>query len=88
MLDQFCVCLGRVAGNNVLTVGGRGGVYIAGGMVPRFAEFFLASGFSRSLRDKGCLSDYFDDLPVWLVTAEHPGLLGAGVAVPQMLERQ
>ncbi|TBU89008.1 glucokinase [Phytopseudomonas dryadis] len=85
VLEQFCCLLGRVAGNNVLTLGARGGVYIAGGMVPRFAEFFLASGFSRSLRDKGCMSDYFDGVPVWLVTAEYPGLVGAGVAVQQAL---
>lgn len=87
VLELFCCLLGRVAGNNVLTLGARGGVFIAGGMVPRFADFFLASGFSRSLRDKGCMSDYFDDLPVWLVTAEYPGLMGAGVAVQQHLLR-
>ena len=87
VLELFCCLLGRVAGNNVLTVGGRGGVFIAGGMVPRFADFFMASGFSRSLRDKGCMSDYFDGLPVWLVTAPYPGLVGAGVAVEQHLRR-
>jgi hypothetical protein len=47
VLEQFCVFLGRVAGNNVLTVGGRGGVYIAGGVIPRFVEFFKQSGFNR-----------------------------------------
>lgn len=31
VLDQFSIWLGRVAGNNVLTTGGRGGVYIVGG---------------------------------------------------------
>lgn len=87
VLELFCCLLGRVAGNNVLTLGARGGVFIAGGMVPRFTDFFMASGFSRSLRDKGCMSDYFDDLPVWLVTAEYPGLVGAGVAAQQHLLR-
>ncbi|VXC77058.1 Glucokinase [Pseudomonas sp. 8Z] len=87
VLESFCCLLGRVAGNNVLTLGARGGVYIAGGMVPRFAEFFMASGFARSMRDKGCMSGYFDGLPVWLVTAEYPGLMGAGVAAEQHLAR-
>ena len=87
VLELFCCMLGRVAGNNVLTLGARGGVYIAGGMVPRFADFFLASGFSRSLREKGCMSDYFDAVPVWLVTAKYPGLMGAGVAIEQYLQR-
>ena len=83
VLEQFCCWLGRAAGNNVLSLGARGGVYIVGGVVPRFAEFFLASGFARCLRDKGRMSDYFDGIPVWLVTAEYPGLMGAGVALQQ-----
>lgn len=83
VLEQFCGWLGRVAGNNVLTLGARGGVYIAGGMVPRFAEFFRASGFARSFADKGVLSPYFQGIPVWLVTAPYPGLTGAGVALQQ-----
>ncbi|UVO16827.1 MULTISPECIES: glucokinase [Stutzerimonas stutzeri group] len=86
VLQQFCRWLGRVAGDNVLTLGARGGVYIVGGVVPRFAEFFLASDFQQSLRDKGRMSGYFDQLPVWLVTAPYPGLEGAGVALQPLLE--
>lgn len=85
VIEQFCRFLGRVAGNNVLTLGARGGVYIAGGVIPRFAELFLRSGFYTSFTDKGCMSDYFAGIPVWLVTAELSGLLGAGVALEQAL---
>lgn len=84
VLEQFCVFLGRVVGNQVLTVGGLGGVYIVGGVVPRFIDFFMASGFKRALGEKGVMSDYFQGLPVWLVTAEYPGLVGAGVALQQV----
>ncbi|MDD0975043.1 glucokinase [Pseudomonas fontis] len=83
VIEQFCRFLGRVAGNNVLTLGGRGGVYIVGGVIPRFAELFLRSGFAGSFADKGCMSGYFKGVPVWLVTAEFSGLLGAGVALQQ-----
>ncbi|MCD5993952.1 glucokinase [Pseudomonas sp. CDFA 602] len=83
VLEQFCVFLGRVAGNQVLAVGGLGGVYIAGGVVPRFVDFFMSSGFKRALAEKGVMSDYFKGLPVWLVTAEYPGLMGSGVALQQ-----
>ncbi|WP_417662427.1 glucokinase [Pseudomonas sp.] len=83
VLEQFCCWLGRAAGNNVLSLGARGGVYIVGGIVPRFAEFFCNSGFARSFSDKGCMSGYFAGIPVWLVTAEYPGLMGAGVALQQ-----
>jgi len=82
-VEQFCRFLGRVAGNNVLTVGGRGGVYIVGGVIPRFLKLFLESGFAASFADKGCMSDYFKGIPVWVVTAEFSGLLGAGVALQQ-----
>ncbi len=86
VLEQFCVWLGRVAGNNVLTLGARGGVYVVGGVVPRFADFFKASGFARAFASKGCMSEYFGGVPVWLVTAEYPGLEGAGVALQQALQ--
>lgn len=86
VLEQFCVWLGRIAGDNVLTTGARGGVYLAGGIVPRFVEFFMRSGFRQSFRDKGCMSRYFDDVPVWMVTADYPGLEGAGVALQPLLE--
>ncbi|WP_019411381.1 glucokinase [Pseudomonas psychrophila] len=83
VLEHFSCWLGRVAGNNVLTVGGRGGVYIVGGVVPRFADIFLSSGFAKSFADKGCMSDYLNGIPVWLVTAPYSGLIGAGVALQQ-----
>ncbi|MDP9532756.1 glucokinase [Pseudomonas protegens] len=83
VLEQFSCWLGRVAGNNVLTTGARGGVYIVGGVIPRFADFFIHSGFARSFADKGCMSDYFKGIPVWLVTAPYSGLTGAGVALEQ-----
>lgn len=84
-VEQFSRFLGRVAGNNVLTVGGRGGVYIVGGVIPRFLELFLGSGFNDSFNDKGCMSHYFEGIPVWVVTAEFAGLTGAGVALQQHL---
>jgi glucokinase len=31
------------------------------------------------------MSAYFEGIPVWLVTAEYPGLMGAGVALQQAL---
>lgn len=83
VLEQFSCWLGRVAGNNALTLGARGGVYIVGGVIPRFADIFLASGFAQSFADKGCMSDYLKGIPVWLVTAPYPGLVGAGVALQQ-----
>ncbi|GAB3394673.1 glucokinase [Azotobacter armeniacus] len=87
VLEQFCCWLGRVAGNHVLTLGARGGVYLAGGILPHFADFLQSSGFARCFVDKGVMSDYLEDIPVWLATAEQPGLLGAGLALQACSER-
>ncbi|MBA1205268.1 glucokinase [Pseudomonas capeferrum] len=86
VIEQFCRFLGRVVGNNVLTLGARGGVYIVGGVIPHFVELFLRSGFTEALVDKGCMSAYLTGVPICLVTAEFSGLLGAGVALQQAIE--
>ena len=52
-LSLFCVIMGRFGGNPALTLGTFGGVYIVGGIVPRFFEFFKASGFRGGFEDKG-----------------------------------
>ncbi|WP_241647460.1 glucokinase [Rosenbergiella metrosideri] len=84
-LSLFCVIMGRFGGNLALTLGTFGGVYIAGGIVPRFLEFFKASGFRAAFEDKGRFRDYVKDIPVYMITHEQPGLLGAGAHMRQTL---
>lgn len=76
-LAMFCEILGGCAGNLALTLGAKGGVYIAGGIVPRFIDFVVASGFRRRFEAKGRFNDYLADIPVRIVTREHLGLVGA-----------
>lgn len=54
-LSLFCVLLGRFGGNLALTLGTFGGVYIAGGIVPRFLDFSLNPAFAPPLRIKAAL---------------------------------
>lgn len=84
-LSLFCVILGRFGGNLALNLGTFGGVYIAGGIVPRFLEFFKASGFRGGFEDKGRFKDYVKDIPVYLIIHDQPGLLGAGAHLRQVL---
>lgn len=84
-LAMFCVCMGRFGGNLALNLGTFGGVYIAGGIVPRFLEFFKASGFRAAFEDKGRFKDYVQSIPVFLITHDKPGLLGAGAHLRQTL---
>ena len=72
----FTALLGTVAGDVALTLGARGGVYIAGGIVPGWGERFDAASFVDRFRAKGRLRDYLSTIPVHVVTHPHPGLLG------------
>jgi glucokinase len=75
-LDMFCAILGSVAGNLALTFGARGGVYIAGGIAPRFPEFLAASAFRARFEAKGRFENYLRNIPAWLVTKPDASFLG------------
>ncbi|MGE4227140.1 MAG: glucokinase [Dongiaceae bacterium] len=79
-LEIFCAALGTAAGNLALTFGARGGVYVAGGIVPQLGDFFAASAFRSRFESKGRLSTYVRPIPTYVVTAATPGLVGAAVA--------
>lgn len=76
-LNMFCESMGAAAGNLALTLGARGGIYIAGGVVPRFSDFFVNSGFRNKFEDKGRFVSYLQPIPVYLVMRNNLGLLGA-----------
>lgn len=80
-LERFCTMLGTAAANLALTLGASGGVYLGGGILPRFPGFFAASGFRARFEDKGRFSDYLKAIPCYLITADNPALLGAAAAL-------
>ncbi len=79
-VNTFCSLLGVVAGNLVLTLGARGGLYIGGGVVPRLGQFFDQSPFLTSFSAKGRHTGYLTKVPVRVIRAESPALLGAAQA--------
>jgi len=81
VLNRFCRILGAVAGDAVLMMGARGGIYLCGGILPRMVDFFKASPFREGLESKGRFQSYMQKVPVWLCVAENPGLLGAAAAI-------
>jgi glucokinase len=82
-LHVFCAGLGTAAGNLALTFGARGGVYLAGGILPQLGEFLAASEFRARFESKGRLSAYVRPIPAFVIAAANPGLLGAAVAAMQ-----
>ena len=80
-LNLFCRVFGQVAGNAVLTLGALGGVYICGGIIPRFIDFFKNSDFRKQFDDKGRMTGYVEEVPAYIVTEKYTGLLGAAEAL-------
>ncbi|MEM8936071.1 MAG: glucokinase [Pseudomonadota bacterium] len=76
-VSLFCEFLGRAAGDAVLSVGARGGVFIGGGIVPKIKDFFLSSRFIGAFCDKGDMCDYVAPVPVKLIVEEHTALIGS-----------
>ncbi len=75
-LDIFCGLLGTVAGNLALTLGAQGGIYIGGGIIPKLGQFFENSSFREKFEAKGRFSNYLNEIPVFIIQAKHPALLG------------
>ncbi len=79
-LSIFCAWLGGVCADQALCCGARGGVYIGGGMVKKFLDFFLASDFRQRFENRGAMRGYLQAIPTYVITREHCALLGAGNA--------
>ena len=77
-IDMFAGFLGSVTGDLALTLGARGGVYLGGGIVPRWLGWFETSQFRERFEAKGRFNAYLKDIPVWVINAaESPALMGA-----------
>jgi len=75
-VTMFCAMLGTVAGNLALTLGARGGVYIAGGIAPRLGPAVFGPPFRERFEDKGRLHGYLAATPTYLILRPTPALLG------------
>ncbi|MCF2949343.1 glucokinase [Paraglaciecola aquimarina] len=76
-LAQFSKVLGSFAGNLALNLGTRGGVYIGGGIAPRFTDFIRESDFRERFEAKGRFRDYVAGIPTFIITEPDHGLIGA-----------
>ena len=81
-VDRFFAFLGSVAGDLALTLGARGGVYIAGGIVPRLGDAIRNSAFRARFEAKGRFSAYLAPIPAWVILdATWTALRGANLAL-------
>jgi glucokinase len=75
-VDTFCAVLGTVAGDLALTLGATGGIYIAGGIVPRLGTVFAGSPFRKRFEFKGRMSPFNAAIPTFVVTHQAPAMIG------------
>jgi len=78
---MFCAMLGGVAGDLALILGAQGGVYIAGGIVPRLGARFVDSSFRARFEAKGRMSGQLAAIPSYVVTHKLPAFLGCMAAL-------
>lgn len=74
---MFCAMLGTVAGDLALTIGARGGIYIAGGIIPKIVTVFAQSAFRQRFESKGRMRGYLASIPTYVITHPSPAFLGA-----------
>lgn len=76
-LEIFWGMLGCAAGNLALMSGARGGVLIAGGVVPQVLDHLDAGHFRRRFEERGALSEFAARLPTEVIVDPLIGLKGA-----------
>ncbi len=75
-LTQFTAFLGTFAGNLVLIYGAWGGVFIGGGVPPRFSGFLSVSPFRARFTAKGRFQERLERVPTYLVLKDEIALEG------------
>jgi len=76
-LDVFCGLLGSVVGDMALLYGAQGGIYLAGGILPKIRQFLIGSSFVQRFLDKGTMREALERVPVKLVEHGQLGVVGA-----------
>jgi glucokinase len=73
---MFFAFLGMVAGDLALITGARGGVFIAGGIVPQLLDELAKSEFRARFEAKGRYASYLGAIPTHVITAPLPAFRG------------
>ena len=73
---MFFAMLGTVAGDLALTTGAGGGIFIAGGIVPRVLDAFAKSAFRERFESKGRYRDYLSRISTHVIVARRPAFPG------------
>ncbi|KRG59170.1 glucokinase [Stenotrophomonas nitritireducens] len=76
-LQLFCGILGSTIGDMALLYGVQGGIYLAGGILPKLGQFLIGSTFVERFLNKGPMAKALQRIPVKLVEHGQLGVIGA-----------
>ncbi|MFC5741489.1 glucokinase [Dyella tabacisoli] len=76
-VEVFCGLLGSFVGDLALLYGARGGVFLAGGILPQIRDLLLSSRFTERFFNKGVMRPFLQQVPVRLMEHGQLGVIGA-----------
>ena len=76
-VELFLEIIGAEAGNLALKTYARGGLYLAGGILPRLIGKISFAPFLAAFNNKKMMAELLATIPISLVRHPHPALLGA-----------
>ncbi|CAM3660515.1 glucokinase [Parendozoicomonas haliclonae] len=85
VVQYFLRQLARFSSNLAAITGAKGGVYIAGGIVPRVITLLDRDAFRSIFEQREKIPGYMESIPVSLVVAANPGLTGSAAYLHQQL---
>ncbi len=83
-VTDFLSILAAVSGDVALMMGANDGVYLSGGILPRLLDLLDGDEFRQHFENKGRYSGLCSTIPLAIVLAETPGLIGCVAALKQI----
>ncbi len=80
-LDHFITFLVRLAGDAAMASQARGGVYLAGGIVPSLVEKMKSPKYRAVFEDKGRIANVMKPIPLYVITDKFPAFKGCAAAL-------
>ena len=84
-MDVFFDLLASFAGDVALMFKASGGVYIGGGIASKHRDLIVGRDMRERFSNKGRLSTYLRQIPIYLITAELSALQGARLALDNLV---
>ena len=86
VIDRFVSLYAGQLADMALTALPTGGVYLSGGIAPRWVDTFHGPHFRSAFRNRPPMTHLLEQLPVALIMHPEPGLLGAAVCASRSVK--